>query len=216
MTEQIQIDELHQLLTKKEALHRDLVPFLSSYKGISCLRSPLLYSVPYSPNLNAMLNSQYVKKKEYVRNLFERGKYESYIYVHEKPYQLNAFLECESFLNDNARYWEILRFIWTQSENTWQNKQIWKLMFKSRWDSRQLFMTDSDKNTFEKLPDELKVYRGYVPKRNKNGISHTLDKEKAEWFAKRFNANGEILERTVLKSKVLYTNQRNEQEIIIL
>lgn len=78
-------------------------------------------------------------------------------------------------------------------------------------------MSAEDKKVFDNLPNQIKVYRGYVPHLNRFGYSHTLDKEKAEWFAKRFNAKGRVWAKTISKDKVFaYTNERGEQEIIIL
>jgi hypothetical protein len=78
-------------------------------------------------------------------------------------------------------------------------------------------MSAEDRKDFKKLPDTFKVYRGYIPGQNKGGYSYTLNKEKAKWFANRFDRNGKVVERTVNKDDVFaYLNGRNEQEIIIL
>ena len=46
---------------------------------------------------------------------------------------------------------------------------------------------------------------------------HTLDKERAIWFADRFGQNGFVKERLVRKEEVFaYTSSREENEIIIL
>ena len=58
---------------------------------------------------------------------------------------------------------------------------------------------------------------GYIKNKNKSGYSYTLNKEKAKWFANRFGNNGLVETRTINKSDVFaYTNQRGENEIIIL
>jgi len=74
----------------------------------------------------------------------------------------------------------------------------------------------------EPLPDgdKFTVYRGVAGKgckRRVRGFSWTLDYEKAEWFANRFNYFGDpaVFQATIDRADVLaYTNQRNEQEII--
>jgi len=46
-----------ELLSKQEELHQDLVPFLDTKnsKMFPTLRHPLVYSIPYSPAMNALL-----------------------------------------------------------------------------------------------------------------------------------------------------------------
>lgn len=66
------------------------------------------------------------------------------------------------------------------------------------------------------LPEKVKIYRGLGSKSRRDGISWTLSKEKAEWFATRFKDNGEVLTAEANKSDILaFLNGRNEQEIII-
>ena len=49
-----------------------------------------------------------------------------------------------------------------------------------------------------------------------DGLSWTLSKEVAEWFASRFENDGEIIEKTVHKTEVIaYFNDRDEEEIVL-
>ncbi|MDC1005096.1 hypothetical protein OAQ34_05680 [Opitutales bacterium] len=70
-------------------------------------------------------------------------------------------------------------------------------------------MDAENRSQFDKLPDKMKVYRGYdeCPK----GCSWSLSKEVAETFGSN------IREREVEKKDVFaYVNERTEEEIIIL
>ena len=78
-------------------------------------------------------------------------------------------------------------------------------------------MNEEDRRFLKLLPKEIIIYRGYIKNKNKSGYSYTLNKEKAKWFANRFGNNGLVETRTINKSDVFdYTNQRGENEIIIL
>ena len=83
--------------------------------------------------------------------------------------------------------------------------------------------TDEDsKETYDKLPSEVKVYRGVLTDDiniDKLGVSWTTDKKVAEMFALRFARLGGtpwIMEGEVYKEDILYfTNAREESEVLI-
>jgi len=82
-------------------------------------------------------------------------------------------------------------------------------MFKGISYYKDYFMDEENKAEFDKLPDKIKVYRGYddCP----YGFSWTLSKKIAEMFGSN------IREREVEKKDVFaYLNDRTEEEIIIL
>ena len=86
----------------------------------------------------------------------------------------------------------------------------WKdQMFKGISYYKDYFANEEDKAGLDKLPDKIKVYRGYndCP----YGFSWTLSKKIAEMFGSN------IREREVEKKDVFaYLNDRTEEEIIIL
>ena len=205
------------ILDKKEDICEELKIYISYNRNLKSdmLRHPLVYSVPHSVQMNALVNAQLKYKKDAVKKALEVYDYESYIWLHERPYRLQAFMEISKNLS-NEKYWEILSAMWTDCENIWQNKSYWKSLLSDRPDTKHLFMSDEDRSFFNSLPETVTIYRGYIEGKNKRGFSYTLSKEKAEWFAKRYWNEGEVLTRTVNKSDIFaYTNERGEQEIII-
>jgi len=102
------------------------------------------------------------------------------------------------------------------------------LMFHSDWGTAgqreaaklSLEMRRKDRKFFEGLPKTLTIYRGYQHgiHRHKMGLSWTLSKEKAVWFAYRRPENGKpmvALGRCRKADVFCYTNGREEDEIII-
>lgn len=79
-------------------------------------------------------------------------------------------------------------------------------------------MDEEDRADFEELPDRVKIYRG-VTEYNQNmvkGLSWTLDRKVAEWFAHRFMSKGHVYAATILKKDILaYYDGRNEQEVVV-
>jgi hypothetical protein len=209
--------EGYNLLNKKEPLHEDLLPYYEDGGAFPMLRHPLIMSVPHSNGMNAFLNEQYKHKKEHAENLLKKKQYESYIYLHERPYRLQTFKKVEKHLDD-MKYWGVLAEIWRDSENIWQNKSEWKSLLNSKRKYRDEFMSEEDRHYFDKMPEVVTVYRGYTEGKNEKGFSYTTDKSKAEWFSKRnFAKEGKVLTRKVNKSDIFaYTNERGENEVIIL
>lgn len=66
------------------------------------------------------------------------------------------------------------------------------------------------------LPDTFVVYRGLQENAQEDGLSWTLSKNVAEWFASRFENHGEIIKKMVHKTEVIaYFNDRDEEEIVL-
>lgn len=209
-------ENMSDILSRKEPLHKDLVPYLEKGSVFPMLRHPLIFSVPYSEQMNALLNKKYLYLTDKKKELLKAGDYSGYVYVHERPYRLNAFYEVHDKL-EPKEYWELFSGMWTDSENIWQNKDTFKYLLGLHQDSRRYFMSEEDLEVYDNLPEQITIYRGYTVGKNKNGFSYTLNKERAEWFAKRFNKNGKVWERVVNKKDIVaYTNARNEEEIIYL
>lgn len=110
--------------------------------------------------------------------------YGKFIFWHERPYRIDAFVQTMNFMTDRE-YWKILGEIWVDSENIWQNLSKWEKLLKDEREDKHLFMESDDYKKFKKLPEKLTAFTGYMPNQNENGISYTLDKEKAEYTKDR-------------------------------
>jgi len=84
---------------------------------------------------------------------------------------------------------------------------------------KHFLMSESEFKHYESLADEVTVWRGVSPGREKFGLSWTDEKEKALWFKKRFERGekkGYLLEATVPKRHILaYIDGRGEKELVI-
>lgn len=208
-------EELQQLLTKKEKLHPDLQKYVEDLDHFKALRHPILYSVPYFESMNAFHNKQYEVRKEELKANKKNKHWESFVFLHERPHRLVAFMEIENKLPDNT-YWHLLGHIWLDNENIWQLKEAWLKALKSEREHVEMFMTGHERMKLKNMPDTMTVYRG-CSKKNKNGYSYTLDVEKAKLFSQRWGSDGMIIEKIIKKKDVFaYISRRNESEIIIL
>jgi hypothetical protein len=186
------------------------------------IRHPLVYAVPFfdtdeeARRLNALL----VQKQKAVSEAMGNNKWSEYIFLHERPWRVHAFLEIQDNMNDK-QYWPLLREIWIDSENIYPNRIDWWELLTSTRLKENLFMNAAERSAFSKLPEEIEVYRGTTEEEKESsylGFSWTLDKGRAAWFATRFQRQGGPVLATAIVSKedcVGLLLSRNEDEIVI-
>lgn len=190
--------------------------------------SPLIVSHPYFDSaylpqkngdpINVLENPSAI---EYIRNIrrrqIEQGDVNRIIGLINKPYRLFYVKCCWDYMSDKDRA-ESLKFAWITSENTNHDVNVNRhdIQKMLREVKKEYFMSTSDFEKYKSLSDGLIVYRGIQHNAKEDGFSWTLSKEKAKWFASRFNNHGKVIERKVQKKDIVaYINDMNEQEIIL-
>lgn len=207
------------LLQKREELHPDLKPYLMTtggrYSSIPCIQHPLVYSLFHTPEQNALINAQYESKLRLVKKAKRTKDFHSFVFLHERPYRLPAFAEIERTLPD-LEYWALLSDIYTDSENIWQHKAKWMRYLASPRSHSEAFMNPAEQQHLASLPENLTVFRGYIPNKNSVGWSYSLNEDTAKWFATRFNRKGKVKTLLIPKSIILaYKACREEHEIVL-
>lgn len=202
-------------------LNPELKEFYVEDALLPMIRHPYVYVVPFLGTEIEIeqANKRYQYMTEKLKTSLKKKHYEAYVFLHERPYRLEAFTEIMNYLLP-SEYWSILSNVWYDSENIWQNKKVWKSLFLNEKRYKKFFMTEREQRFFDKLPTHFKVYRGCHEGKNEHGFSYSLDKEQAIWFSKRFlqgHENPKLIERFIDKKDVFaYIDRRNEQEIIII
>jgi hypothetical protein len=219
-----ELDRLHQLLETREDLDPELAAYLDTdgHFGWQMLRHPLVYSVPYMPQMNALHNEQLRRKTEELDRAIAARNYTRFVYLHERPYRIDAFRRLVFFhdVNDHE-YWTLLGDIWTDTENLWQNVDVWRRCLTSPRPHRHDMMSADERACYVNvLPDEITVYRGYDERGTARGLSWTTNKIVAKFFARRLSEPGATLylaQGTVDKADVLaYFDGRSEYEVVVL
>ena len=201
-----------------EPLNKELEAYIEFNDdiGMPIIRHPLLIWI--GPLMPGIINKQYAQKLDSVARAIEGRDWVSYLYLHERPYRLDAFMDIADEMSDN-HYWENLASIWIDSENIWQNQDTWVSAFSSDRSSSDSMMLQKELDELAALPNKITIYRGYKKGGNKNGLSWTTDKEKAEWFSTRLLRSGEkalVAKATVDKKDVVaYFTRRGESEIVL-
>lgn len=206
---------LQELMQTRADLHPDLVPYLERAQRSSTimLRHPLVYEMFYMPSLNALINHRYEMKMHSITEAREKKDFPLIVALHERPYRMQALIECIDAGLDGQMYWELLRDVYVDIENCWQYVGIFPTLFHSTRPGKQFLMTPEEADDLLSLPRVITVYRGGTS----DGWSWTLGEERAVWFATRYRTKSE----PVWRAQVLRDNVtalilgRSEDEIVV-
>ena len=145
---------------------------------------------------------------------------------------VDSFNRFPTFLNLAPRlkgksYWYALRNSYDTSDNLFHYGSMVKAAFLKAEPGRQFLMLKEERAYLKKLPDRITIYRGMTEKelnQKSFGVSWTLKKEMAEFFAYTYQRNvatnhlkKTVHEMTINKSEVIaFMNGRKEFEIIYI
>lgn len=207
--------DINALIGKQEVLNKELALCLVEHPSLGMiLQHPLVYSVPYCEQMNAYLNISLKIKKEELKKAIDEKEWSSALVLYERPCRIQAFCNLANLMDKKSLIAEF-SWVWTDSENIWQNQELIDKVIELLGKDIRKVMSKKDKKVFDNLPGKVMIYRG-CNKENENGMSWTLSKEKANWFAKRIRKDGKVLSKEVCKEDILfYTNGRSEQEVVL-
>lgn len=216
------VNDFTTLMTKEEKLVPELLPYVtSSTLGFPVLHHPLMIEIMVNVERAAMINYRFKVISEEVQGLWERGDLRRWVFRHERPYRLDAFLIFMKSKPKAAKvsdrvYWECLKDIWVDSENIFQHKKDWRRLLRSKRPGKGHLMGRLDKERLSELAEHVRVFRGTSDKGDVKGLSWTLSEEKARWFANRFaKSNKYLVHGEVKKSDIdAVFLDRNEDEVV--
>lgn len=137
-----------------------------------------------------------------------------------KPYAL-TFLKLASKHLSFDDFSKILGDAWVMSENPNCDANVSKkelVEFFAAADP-EVIMTPEERKELAELDDIVTVYRGVTSYNadNVRALSWSLDYDKANWFAHRFDENGTVYQAQIEKRNILALfNGRNEAEVIVI
>ena len=182
-------------------------------------------------------NARFEYAKERLAKAIVEKDIERFVFVHERAYRVDALFYLAHLWGDGSmetalapdfckdynlsieqpsseRWGELVGDVWLDQEFTTIHNRQWKAIFGICPDEPQLMMTADERKYYDKLPNKIKIYRGGFCDK---GFAWTLSKEKAEWFANRWNASYEVFEKRINKDEAMsYFNRRGEDEILYL
>jgi len=213
-----------ELLEKQEELHPDLKDYVCESEHFMQLHHPLMIVIPYWETMNADINASYEQKLKDLRKWEEQGNWFRYLFVFQKPYRLTEFVYLENEYStayfSDQEFWKIAGWLWTDTDNHWQNVRPWITVLRSERDSKECFMNTEEQEFLKSLPDEVTIYRGCFKKINEEGLSWTLDESVAKKFSgysrERENWTPIIKTQTVSKERIFAVKLgRQESEVVL-
>jgi len=197
-------------------LHKDLQNSIVKLNSGLQMVHHFLYVGTYTghPFLNQMINDSYNYKKEKFNKYIEKQDIEALIYLIERPYRVPCTMSTLSSWWEPTKedYWKLISWLWQDTESVYENLDTWIELLTQMFDDPQLMMNDKEKKVYNNLPETVTIYRGGI---DDKGLSWSLSKETAEWFANRFDKGYQVFTKDISKSQILaYLDGRNEKEII--
>lgn len=216
----------------------ELDPELAKYVEESvtfgqCIKHPLYYHMIYAPEFASLCNAQFRAKREHVRRLLDERDLGSVIWFYERPYRLRTFLH----LDDTAwnrqggigftpkLYWETLGSLWVDTENMWQDYELWHKALHDERRCRWAIMDKDERDALKRMrkaKGPLLIYRGFAHDGPDRGFSWTLSKTRARWFAERYAGVDGRTYPTLVTAMVdadrvvAHFASRGEDEIVVL
>jgi hypothetical protein len=137
-----------------------------------------------------------------------------------------VFLSIKPLLK-GKKYWYALSSAYGMSDNLFHYRTDVRLAFSNNEPQREYLMSNTERTYLNRLPEKITIYRAMTENELKGksfGVSWTLKKEVAEFFAKEYQRNYStkhlkkvVHQMTIGKSEVIaFFNSRQEFEIIYI
>ena len=147
-------------------------------------------------------------------------------YEKDRILRIQAFKAIRPLLKGKL-YWYALKNTYTGSDDLFEYRDYLKELFESDEPYRDFILNREGRKYLIELPNEITIYRGMTIAEFESkefGISWSLKKEVAEFFANKymrnFSTKGEktkVHKLKISKDQILaYFNERNEHEIIYI
>lgn len=210
--------KMMELVTKEEPLCEELKVYVYDRDKLGrVLHHPLVIELFLDEAHCALVNERFRLKKQELAKAFADKNWGKFIFLHERPYRIQALREIIHQADDRA---DLVAEVWIDSENIWQHKKAWIDIWSTLTNPHET-MDENEKTVYRCMPDEITIHRGITHKtHNRKGMSWTRDKERAVWFAHRWKRGKDepvVLTAEVKKKNVLaFFNGRNEEEVIVL
>ena len=117
----------------------------------------------------------------------------------------------------NKQFCEVLSNIWLDADYPSIHMSSWLELFESARTNKNLLMDEDGLKMYNELPEVVKIYRGVDDEEGVKGMSWTTDKERGEWFARRFDCgegNSKLCITSIQKEKILMCVGGGESEVV--
>lgn len=140
-------------------------------------------------------------------------------FLMHNQYCMQYFGHIKQWLSEED-FGRLLAYSWVSDENANNNSvvDIEDILSYFKKAQTKYLMDEEELEVFNNLPQTVTIYRGVTDhnRDNDKALSWTLSEEKANWFAHRFDEDGDVIEREVDKKYIYaYFDSRDEKEVIV-
>src|SRR5919201_2075729 len=91
---EMDIGEINELMLREEALDPELEPHLCRGPFGPALKHPLIIEIFFDPKRCGLINKRYALLKQRLEEAKTERDFSGIIWMHERPYRIQALLEC--------------------------------------------------------------------------------------------------------------------------
>lgn len=185
------------------------------------LRHPLLIHSAFGGDPAAVQEhrAHVDRKRQLILDAAGQRNWARLIAMVERPWRCRALNAIGAKMDDHA-YWALVGLTWRDTEGAAEQIDDWLALLGSTRPHREAMMSQEDLRIYRQLPERITAYRGISgAEKLDRGVSWTLSRPKAKWFANRsariFGGRSRVLSREIDHCNVIaYLDA--EQEIIVL
>ncbi|RQW23298.1 hypothetical protein EHS17_14345 [Rhodobacteraceae bacterium CH30] len=209
------------LIGNGEPLCDELAMHVTGDGKFSSLRHPLVSITPYHESMNAIFNRMLEHKRESIQQSIKAEDWENFVFLHERPYRLNAIVELRNNMNVEFKALaSIVLSAYSDSENISENSELWRELLTTAAQYTKE-MNDSDISGMSEISalwgKTVTLYHGGEVPIEGARWCWTLDLEKARWFADRFEREGALYACEVAGEYIDFIlHHRGESEVLVM
>lgn len=214
-------EDIEELEKREEPLRKKYMRYVIEREdGSLAFSHPFAFAYGIRLDRCAPLHHRIETMEALAAKLLKEGNVHDFVLCHTKAFRVYAFRNALRKIGANIKdkdYWETVRWLYQTNENPsgyWHTFRRW---FASRRKNREYLMKPEERDLFRRLPDSFTVYRGYS-QFDGAGMSWTLDRGIANWFAHRWDYLGQprVITGVVRRGDVLaLLTAANEAEVLV-
>ncbi len=195
-------NELHE---RYEPLRPELHDYLQQTSVGYFIRHPFCNEEVHDLDRCALIHHLIDRQEAKADACFESGDWEGYLGCVDINLQPEWFAK-DAYLFPDDRYWMTLSRVYDNLMLKHRHKALFDELFRSPRPGRENLMSPDEQRVFTHLPEVLTVYRGYDDElyweEAAEGISWTLDRRSAIWFANYRSESPFVVSGIVPKAEV--------------
>ena len=196
------------------------IPVFCSHPFTDFIYTPQINNNKIDKTWNLTNQEDFEEWRTAILQRLEQSEIRSMFYITSKAYRLTFLKYAQPYLTKQT-FSELFGDIWVTSENPNDdvNVSLRELVNWFRNTDKKFLMDEKGYATWEALPETMELYRGVGISRKQYGLSWTTNLEKAEWFAHRFDREGQygyVQKAIVSKKDMLACFQSREEEEVVV